>query len=47
MQKEASRIYGPLNFPAFRVASKDHYFKKIPIKKGTNISVFSVSTHFD
>lgn len=39
IQRETTRMYGPVNIIFFREAAKDTYIKDIPIKKGTILTI--------
>lgn len=47
IQKETSRYYSPVPGMLPRLSLKDHYFKGVPISKGTAVAVMSIPTHFN
>ena len=46
VQKEVTRIFGPLNMTMFRYVIKDHLFRGIPIYRGTNMHHQAIPIHF-
>ena len=47
IQKEATRIYGPIPFVLLREVVADHYLDGIPIKTGTIIQPHMIGINYD
>ena len=46
VEKEVTRFYGPLNVILTRLSVRDHFLRKIPIKKNTNLGIQPIGTHY-
>lgn len=46
IQKETSRYYGPISGIFMREPIKDNYLNKLPIKKGTYVSLQHLGNHY-
>ena len=46
IQKETTRMYGPISGLFMRVAKEDNYLNGLPIKKGTYVNIQHMGNHY-
>ena len=46
VEKEVSRIFGPVNGIFTRISTEDFFLKGVPIKKDTAFAIQPIGTHY-